>query len=323
MATSDTTTRTKILLESGTNELEVIAFSLCYREGDKRIQNSYGINAGKVKELVAMPETITAVPGGHSCVKGVFLLRGRTITLVDLADWFGYEPVLDEEVRRRWTVIVTEIYGKDFGFITHGVDKVYRVSWSDVKAPPPIIAQCQSITGICLLDGAMIQMVDFEHIVAEIDPSVRMAIPAEASTPNPRTEGKTIVIADDSGMILRSIQKNLEQAGYTVLPFHDGQETWNYLERYRDGQTSDGPIAAVISDIEMPRMDGHHLCASIKQDPALRKLPVILFSSMINEALRRKGLEVGADDQITKPEIGRLVERLQACIEAAEKDTEG
>jgi len=316
MASGANDTRTKILLESGTNELEVIVFLLCYQEGGHRIETRYGINAGKVKELVAMPETVTAVPGGASCVKGVFLLRNRTITLVDLAEWFGYEPVLEEEIRRRWTVIVTEIYGKDFGFVTHGVDKVHRVSWSAVKAPPPLVAASQSITGICLLDGAMVQMVDFEHIVSEIDPTVRMELSDEAAAP--RAEDRTIVIADDSGLILRSIQKSLEQAGYTVLAFHDGQETWDYLVRYRAGETSDGPIAAVITDIEMPRMDGHHLCASIKQDAVLRRLPVILFSSMINDALRRKGREVGADDQITKPEIGRLVERLQACIAAAE-----
>ncbi len=318
MATSANSTRSRILLESGTNELEVIVFFLCYLDGGHKVETRYGINAGKVKELVAMPETVTAVPGGASSVKGVFLLRDRTITLVDLAEWFGFQPVLDEEVRRRWTVVVSEIYGKDFGFITHGVDKVHRVSWTDVKAPPPLIAASHSITGICLLDEIMVQMVDFEHIVSELDPSVRMELPSEGEGAAGDAAGKTVVIADDSGMILRSIQKNLEQAGYKVLPFHDGQETWDYLVRYRNGDTAEGPIAAVITDIEMPRMDGHHLCASIKEDAVLRRLPVILFSSMITDALRHKGEEVGADDQITKPEIGRLVERLQACIAAAE-----
>ncbi len=317
MATSTSGNRSRVLLESGTNELEVIVFFLCCLDGGQGVETRYGINAGKVKELVAMPEEVTAVPGGAPCVKGVFLLRDRTITLVDLAEWFGYQPVLDEEIRRRWTVIVSEIYGKDFGFVTHGVDKVHRVSWTEVKAPPPLVAASHSITGICLLDDVMVQMVDFEHIVSEIDPSVRMELPDEEGGQQ-GAAGKTIVIADDSGMILRSIQKNLEQAGYTVLPFHDGQETWEYLVRYRDGETTDGPIAAVITDIEMPRMDGHHLCASIKEDGVLRRLPVILFSSMINDALRHKGKAVGADDQITKPEIGRLVERLQACIAAAE-----
>ncbi|MEW6429669.1 MAG: chemotaxis protein [Thermodesulfobacteriota bacterium] len=311
--------REKILLESGTNELEVIAFTLSYSSPDsgEPTQNFYGINAGKVKELVAMPAEVTAIAGsGHSCIQGVFLLRNRTITLIDLARWFGYEPLPDPEIRRKWTVIVTEINGKLFGFVSHGVDKVYRVSWAEMKPPPPLIAQCHSITGICLIENRLIQMVDFEQIISEVDPSMRMQASASTLAGHEGQTGQRILIADDSGLIRGQIARVLEKSGFDVLAFDNGQAAWQYLEEYRDGKTDDGRLSAVISDIEMPRMDGHHLCMKIKSDASLKQLPVILFSSMINEALKRKGHEVGADDQITKPEIDTLVSRLRACIAA-------
>lgn len=311
--------KTDILLQSGTNELEIITLFLQWKDtvtGETK-RTAYGINAAKVRELIANPEKLTSVPDSPPAVKGIFLLRDRTIPLVDLCSWFGYEADESEEEKRKWVVIVTEINGKFFGFITHGVDKVYRVSWEKVMPPPEMVMGYSSLTGVVLMDNIIIQMVDFEKIISTIDPTMIIDSDAHAITTHPETDqaDKAVVIADDSRIILDQITKTLVRAGYKVVAHSDGQEAWNYLEGLHQKGTVNDEVLAVITDIEMPRMDGHHLCMRIKGDPAFEKIPVMLFSSLINDTARHKGEAVGADDQITKPELGQLVTRLQGCLQ--------
>jgi len=310
--------KSDILLKSGTNELEIITFFLQWREeGDDRARKTdYGINAAKVRELVAMPASLTEIPESVPAMKGIFLLRDRTIPLIDLCEWFGYLPNLSPEARAKWVVVITEINGKFFGFIVHGVDKVHRVSWARILPPPVLVAEHGALTGICLVDGAIIQMVDFESIIASIDPSMVIDSGAHAVTVRPDAEqvAKKVVIADDSRMIQEQIQRTLERGGYQVVAHADGLDAWEYLEALRQQGSLHEEILAVISDIEMPRMDGHHLCLRIKENPEYDGIPVMLFSSLVNATTRHKGEAVGADDQISKPELGELVTRLQGCL---------
>lgn len=312
------TSSNNILLEVGTNELEVITFYLEYIDpstGDK-VRNAFGINAAKVRELVAMPEEITEVINSPNCVQGVFLLRNKTIPLVDTSEYFSYEVDVSEEAKRKWVVIVAELNGKAFGFITHGVDKVYRISWQQIEPPPELIATNASITGICLIDTQTIQMIDFERIIAEIDPSMVMRVEQteeESALIHDKYE-KEVVIVDDSRVILMQVSSTLKKAGFKVSAHPDGQSAWDYLEEVRNAGNLDTQVLAIISDIEMPRMDGHHFCMQVKKNHAYDKIPVILFSSMINEALRKKGESVGADDQVTKPELDTLIERVETCV---------
>ncbi len=311
--------KSDILLQSGTNELEIITLFLQWKDavtGETK-RTAYGINAAKVRELIANPEKLTSVPDSPPAVKGIFLLRDRTIPLVDLCAWFGYEADESEEEKKKWVVIVTEINGKFFGFITHGVDKVYRVSWEKVMPPPELVMGYSSLTGVVLMDNMIIQMIDFEKIISTIDPTMIIDSDAHAITHRPETDQveKAVVIADDSHIILDQIRKTLSKAGYKVVAHSDGQEAWDYLDGLRQKGTVNDEVLAVITDIEMPRMDGHHLCMRIKGEPAFEKIPVMLFSSLINDTARHKGDAVGADDQITKPELGQLVTRLQECLQ--------
>jgi two-component system chemotaxis response regulator CheV len=311
-------TQSNILLEVGTNELEVITFYLEFNDpqSGEKVRNSFGINAAKVRELVAMPESVTEVINSPDCVKGVFLLRNKTIPLVDTSIYFGYDVDASEEARRKWVVIVAELNGKAFGFITHGVDKVYRVSWKQIEPPSALIAANASITGICLIGSQTIQMIDFERITSDIDPSMVMRMDHDASK-SALIDGenaKEVVIIDDSRVILMQVSSTLKKAGFRVSAHSDGQAGWEYLESLREAGTLDGKVLAIISDIEMPRMDGHHFCMQVKKTPAYSRIPVILFSSMINEALRKKGEAVGADDQVTKPELDTLIERVESCV---------
>ncbi len=307
-----------ILLQSGTNELEIITLYLQWIDPSNQevTKTAYGINAAKVRELVAMPDNLTEMPDCPKAMKGVFLLRDRTIPLIDLSEWFGYEPDTSPEAMAKWVVIVTEINGKLFGIITHGVDKVYRVSWNDIMPPPELVAHHSSLTGVCLVDNNIIQMVDFEKIIATVDPSMVIDSELHAITEEPEGDqvDKAVVIADDSRMIQDQIRRTLERANYKVVAHADGQEAWDYLEGLRLAGVVEDEVLAVVTDIEMPRMDGHHLCMRIKQEPAYEKIPVLLFSSLINATAQHKGESVGADDQITKPELGELVNRLQACL---------
>lgn len=316
--------KSSILLEVGTNELEVITFYLEWLDPDTRKlhKNTYGINAAKVRELVAYPEEITRVANSVSCVRGVFLLRNHTIPLIDLCDWFGYQTEEQKSGERKWVVIVADLNGKAFGFITHGVDKVYRISWSQITPPPHLIASSQSITGICQVDNLIIQMVDFERLVGTIDPSmvVKSHLREEDVQEIEDKYDKSVLVVDDSRVVLMQLTKTLQSSGFKVIPKPDGQAAFEFLEDLRGKGEVDKKILAIISDIEMPRMDGHHLCMRVKKDPAYRKIPLILFSSMINDALRRKGEAVGADDQVTKPELDNLIARMQECIERLSPD---
>jgi two-component system chemotaxis response regulator CheV len=312
-----------ILLEVGTNELEVITFYLEWLDplSGEITRSSYGINAAKVRELVAMPEEVTEIINSPPCVKGVFLLRNRTIPLVDLCEWFSYKVNISPEARKLWVVIVAELNGKPFGFITHGVDKVYRISWKQISPPPEMIASSQSITGICQVNEQLIQMIDFERITAAIDPSmvIRSKRGDDAAVMIKQKFHRAVLIADDSKVVLIQLTKTLENAGFKVISHSDGQAAWDYLENLRRENELEQSILAIISDIEMPRMDGHHFCLLVRKQPAYDKIPFILFSSMINEALRRKGESVGADDQITKPELDQLTDRIQEVVKQRER----
>ncbi len=318
MSMQNGSTQSKILLEVGTNELEVITFYLEFIDANtgKLTKNAFGINAAKVRELVALPEEITEVINSPDCVKGVFLLRNATIPLVDISEYFGYTVEHSPEFDKKSVVIVAELNGKPFGFISHGVDKVHRISWNQINPPPDIIADNASITGISLLDNQTIQMIDFEKIIAEIDPSmvIHTDLGEEESAAIEKKYSKEVVIVDDSRVILMQVSNTLKKAGFHVTAHADGQYAWEYLEALREAGELDNKVLAIISDIEMPRMDGHHFCMQIKKNPAYSKIPVILFSSMINDALRKKGISVGADDQVTKPELDTLIERMEASL---------
>ncbi len=334
----------KILTEIGTNEIELIIFNLTFKEeGEKEnkyITVPFGINAAKVKCIVPVPAKLIIPPERHFFIDGVFVLRGKSIPLINLCNYFKFIPDRSEEVLKKWVVIIIEINNRQFGLLVHGVDKVYRISWTQIEAPPPFIAQYESVVSMTTINEKIIQLLDFEKIVSQIDPSLAMNVPSKNKGPSlkseekglsPKAEAKgpsskkdqqeTILIAEDSKMIRDRMKKILSTTGYNVLAFSDGLSAWEALCNLKEkGPQVKKAVTCIITDIEMPRMDGHHLCKKIKEDPAFYGIPVLLFSSLINYALFQKGKKVGADDQITKPELGQLVERAQMCIEKYAKN---
>jgi len=312
--------QTHILLESGGNELEIIEFYIEEKLPDgSSYCGYYAMNVAKVLEIIRMPE-VTSVPSKHDkAVLGTFNLRGRVLPLVDLAVWLGKNLSSQDNLK----VIVSEFSGIITSFLVSGVTRIHRMNWHQVEAPGSHVQAYsnQSITGVVRFDDRILFILDMEKIITSMDPTLDMGRAAAAAELPPVDDAGRfhILIADDSTSIRNMISSTLERVGYRVTPTASGKEAWDVLMKWKqEAEAEKCPITdkvhLVISDIEMPEMDGHALTRGIKQDPLLQKVPVVLFSSLITAALRHKGEAVGADDQISKPDLPTLTQRVRTII---------
>lgn len=295
-----------ILLESGTNELELLEFMV----GNQH----YGINVAKISELCPYVEP-TLVPNAHEFIEGIFMPRERIITVIDLAKALG---IRRSEDKSKDMYIITNFNKLHTAFHVDKVLGIHRVSWGDIAKPDSTISrQGKGIaTGITKIEGKIIIVLDFEKIVTEINPETGLKLSdIEAMGERSRNE-HTILLAEDSPLLLEMLKKCLSKAGYThLIPTTNGQEAWNKLDRMMaDGAVIGKDISLVITDIEMPQMDGHHLTKKIKNDSRFDGLPVVIFSSLVNDEMKRKGEALGVDAQLSKPEIGRLVHQLDILL---------
>ena len=306
--------QTNILLETGTNELEIVEFFV----NQDGYEAHYGLNVAKVVEI-GRRQPVTAMPEmRHKALLGAFLHRnGRVVPLIDMAQFLGSGPIENEDAK----VIVTEFNGVCTGFLVSGVNRIYRLSWTDVEAPGQFLQNVSrsSVTGVVRLEERVIFLLDLEAIVAELHPAMALRFDAADMA---ASDGKTYTIlhVDDSSSI-RSLLLNLlnKEGRFKVEQRVNGQEAWDYLQSVRNRcEAENRPISdflqGIITDIEMPAMDGLALCKRIKDDPVLKKLPVAIFSSMINESLARKCALVGADAQYTKPDLKALSVKLHELI---------
>jgi two-component system chemotaxis response regulator CheV len=292
-------THTDILLESGTNELEIMEFTIA--------GEIFGINVAKVREIMKYAP-VKPMQNAHFAIEGIFKPRDDVITVVDLAKYLGLG---ESEYQERDIYMITEFNSQVVGFHVHSVVGIDRISWMNIKKPDNIIYGGSEgvATGIATYEGRLITILDFEKIVAEIAPQMSIQVSEVEAMGHRHRSDLPILIAEDSRLLSKMIVESLHKAGYVnTIKTDNGQEALDFLTEAKE---EDGAlvshVACVITDIEMPQMDGHHLTKVIKDDPVLRRLPVILFSSLINEEMRLKGEEVGADAQISKPEIARLV----------------
>ena len=309
--------QTNILLETGTNELEIVEFYV----NQDGYEAHYGLNVAKVVEI-GRRQPVTAMPEmRHKALLGAFLHRnGRIVPLIDMACFLGNAPITNEDAK----VIVTEFNGVCTGFLVSGVNRIYRLSWTDVEAPGQFLQNMSrsSVTGVVRLEERVIFLLDLEAIVAELHPAMALRFDAsDMAAP----DGKTykILHVDDSSSIRSLLLDLLNKEGrFKVEQRVNGQEAWDYLQSVRNRcEAENRPVSdflqGIITDIEMPAMDGLALCKRIKEDPVLRKLPVAIFSSMINDSLARKCALVGADAQYTKPDLKALSKKLYELITVA------
>ena len=308
--------QTNILLDAGTNELEVVEFHL----DEEGYTGHYGVNVAKVLEIIRL-QPVTAMPQmRHRAVMGAFPHRdGRVVPLVDLALYLGKSRVETKELK----VIVTEFNNIVTGFLVSGVNRIHRLSWQSVEAPGSFLqlASRNAVTGVVRLEGRVVFLLDMEAIVGELNPALAIRLEGDLHGMG-ATDGAvyTVLHADDSGNVRHLVKDLLEKSGrFRVVQYPNGEEAWNYLQALRrrveeSGEQVTGHLQAVISDIEMPRLDGLTLCRMIKEDPVLRSLPVALFSSLITDKLEHKGQSVGADAQFAKPDLLMLSARVLDLI---------
>lgn len=293
-----------ILLESGTNELEVLEFMV-------GTQN-FGINIAKVNEIMNYMPMIP-VPDSPPEFEGVFTPRDKVISVIDL------HKVLNKESTdpSHDLLIICHFNQMDVGFHVSSVKGIQRISWEDIEKPPRISGDGSNniATGIAKLSDRIILILDFEKIVSDINRSAVIDATGATKADEDKAE-KHIVIAEDSPFLNTLIQNTLAEAGYkNVVSFDNGKDAWDYISGHKTlgGDILD-QISCLISDIEMPKMDGHHLTKKIKDDEVLQRIPVYLFSSLINDQMRIKGESVGADAQFSKPQIGNLINYINEHI---------
>jgi two-component system chemotaxis response regulator CheV len=285
----------QILLEAGTNELEVLVFHLG--------QHRYGINGAKVREVVK-PPAVRPIPKSDRVLDGLCKLRDDVIPIVSLIEYF--EVALDnkQEVIDNSQVIVTVFNEQSIAFRVERVDRIHRISWKDTRPIPALFGTDKSLfTGFTVIEDQIVLMVDLERIAADLmGQKAQIEQEAKLCTGNKLT-GKSIVYCEDSRVVQAMASTIMRAAGCSNLHvFSNGAEAWDWLRTHGDVERVD----AIVTDIEMPLMDGFHLSSKVRQDPKLRSTPIVLLSSLINADNERKGKSVGVNAQLVKTRIEEL-----------------
>lgn len=273
---------------AGHNRLELLLFRL---NGDQ----IFGINVFKVQEVIQCPP-LTRVPQSHHVVRGVAHMRGKTVSVLDLAQAVGRPPVQDP---RQCYVIVTEYNRRVQGFLVSGVDRIINMNWEEILPPPRGSALRSYLTAVTRIDGKLVEIIDVEKVLAEVvgqetDISEEMRAGAEG------TDATRVLVVDDSSVARNQIKRTLEQIGVDCTLARNGREALDLLTAWAQDGSLPGNAAMVISDVEMPEMDGYTLTSEIRRNPALQHLYVLLHTSLsgvFNNAMVEK---VGANRFISK-----------------------
>ncbi len=287
---------TKILLENGTNELEVLEFKL---DG-----NAYGINVAKIKEIINYQE-VTPVPNAHPSIEGIFMPRDTMITAIDLKN------CLQRGVSEPGGLFIVTNFNKlDIAFHVDSVVGIHRVSWREIIKPGSTVSTSEDgvSTGIIKFDDRLIIILDFEKIVTDINPETGLKITDIEELGERHRIDVPILIAEDSPLLNKLIVESLHKAGYVnLIHTENGQQAYDVIQECKKEGTLKDHVQCIITDIEMPLMDGHRLTKLVKSDDETKDIPIIIFSSLVNEDMMRKGEALGANAQLSKPEIGNLV----------------
>ncbi len=298
---------TNILIESGTNELEILEFTVG--------GNHYGINVAKIREILTF-QSITPIPNSHPSVEGIFMPRDVVITVINLATQLKLPQ--SQNVQNDM-LIVTNFNKLNIAFHVHSVVGIHRVSWADIIKSDSTINATESgtgaTTGIIKVDGKLVIILDFENIVTDISPETGLKV-SDIDKLGVRDKNESpILVVEDSPLLSRLICDSLTKAGYSKITLtSNGKEAWDYLTTLKEEGTYHEKCKCIITDIEMPLMDGHRLTKLVKTDDMLQNIPVVIFSSLVNEEMRIKGMSLGADAQLSKPEIGSLVEIIDGLV---------
>ena len=297
--------RTKL---AGHNRFELLLFKLASRQ-------RFGINVFKVQEVIQCPP-LTQIPNSHRVIRGVAHLRGKTIPVLDLSMAIGMRPLSSEE---GGYVIVTEYNRAIQGFLVGSVDRIINIGWEQVKAPPTGAGRESYLTAVTEVEGELIEVIDVEKVMKEV---IGGREEASVETIDEEVSGQNdhVLIVDDSSVARNQIKRVCEQIGLDCTVLKDGQEAWDHLSQLiANGIKLTDRYAMIISDVEMPRMDGYTLATKIKADPAMRDIYLILHTSLsgvFNTAMVQK---VGANEFLAKFDPDSLLQSIQKQLKSYHK----
>lgn len=292
----------------GENRLELLLF----RVNGAQI---YGINVFKVREVLQCPE-LTILPGSHPVVRGVAHIRSGTLPIMDMSMATGNAPLptLDDTF-----VIITEYNGKTQGFLVAGVERIVNMNWEEIHPPPKGTGRDHYLTAVTEVDNQLVEIIDVEKILAEVAPiNEEISEGVISEEVQEAAQAQRVMIVDDSKIARKQITRCLEHIGVEVVALNDGKEAWEHLESIVEGGESlSDRYMMLISDIEMPEMDGYTLTSRIRSDSRMGDFYVVLHSSLsgvFNKAMVEK---VGADNFIAKFDPDVLAEQVALRIDNA------
>lgn len=313
--------------EIGGSYFELIEFSLLRRLPDGRdMIGTYGINVAKVREVVHMPK-INPLASRVSGIAGIFELRGIPIPAVNLCAVLGdfQSPITHEQ-----QIIVTEFSQKRAGFIVHATNRIRRVTWD--KVLPPSTDSSSSITGMMLIeDNEFLFILDLENIISQLENQAHGAPPSSAAFQNQmavgpsgtqapiyamqNAGGPTVLLVDDSNLILANVSKALSQAGFYVLIARDGLEALDILDQAAGGRIQAGPIKAIVTDVEMPQMDGLSLVSRVRKHQIFGSVPIYLHTSLSDNSSIATAEKAGANGFFVKNDVKAIIDTLKSQLQ--------
>ncbi|HEV7800249.1 MAG TPA: chemotaxis protein [Burkholderiales bacterium] len=294
--------RTKL---AGTNKLEILMFTLG-EDSESGRREVFGVNVFKVREVMRSP-AITRAPEMPPGVEGMVSLRGKLVPVMDLAKFTGIHVAVKPEI-----LIVTEYNGQTQGFLVEAVDTILRVDWSAMRVPPHLVAGKASglVTAVTeLANGQLVMMLDVEQLLAQTSDTDEDALIKAIHSTVP--EGRTVLFADDSSVARKQISRTLDAMNVKHISTSNGAQAWAELNRIAENARMAGcevrdTIQLVLTDVEMPEMDGYMLAKQIKSDVRFKGVPVIMHSSLSGHSNQQLGASVGIDEYVSKFEPAKL-----------------
>jgi two-component system chemotaxis response regulator CheV len=288
-----------ILLEVGTNEFEIVEFLI---NADRK--HYFGINVAKVREIIKLPK-IVKVPDSHPAVIGTANVRQKVIPIINLGFWLNLKADYDENTAK---VIVTYFNHQYNGFIVDDITRIHRITWADIKDYSSIsdFRLADSVLGVVDVNKKLIQLLDFEKIISEINPNDSMESVEIDTSKFDERQDKLVFLAEDSNVIRKLLKNNIEQSGYRVKVFENGKNLLDALNK----ETPD----LILTDLEMPVADGTFLIKKVRENEKIQNLPVIVFSSLASEENEKKVSGIGANEFISKPDMGIVISTIDKYL---------
>ncbi len=308
------------VLKAGSNEMELVDFRLFKSEKGKIYEGIYGVNVSKVREIIKMPK-LTELPGAPKYIEGIFDLRGVVIPVINLAKWMNIkEP---KKYKKSPRIIITEFNNILIGFIVHEAKRIRRISWSDIE-PATFssgngVLDKSKITGVTKIENNEVLLIlDLESVVEDLgiyQPNI------EIDNEKIKTVSGTALILDDSSIARKLVKDALTKMGMRVIEAKDGAEGLEKLnELYRKyGENLQEELKIIISDVEMPQMDGFHFASKVKNDRRFHDIPIIFNSSISDNFSELRGKDAGGDAYLTKFDASKFYKEVYSVLENYEK----